>query len=143
MEKKFCSGPLVGDRFLCWGPPVGALKPRGRRAPRRCLTQLPRTRTCIKDCPGQRPGAAQQSEAACAAVRVPPPLLLRAALVQPLAATRCHASPHCRSRKPSPSRCAPSPHLCHTFTVSHFVAPSAPPSCCYPRATIVSLCGPP
>jgi hypothetical protein len=62
---------------------------------------------------------------------------------KPTAAARRHTSLHYRSRKLSPSRCAPSSHLCQTFTVSHSVAPSALPSCCYPYATVVSPCGPP
>jgi hypothetical protein len=67
-----------------------------------------------------------------ASVRAPPPLLLRSALIQLLAATWHHASPHCQSQKPTPSRCAPSSRHCHTFSVSHSIALSAPPSCCYP-----------
>jgi hypothetical protein len=88
----------------------------------------------LKAAQGPRSGVAQQSEAVCAAatVRAPPPLLLCAALVQPPAAVWHHTSPHCRSQKPSLSQCAPSSRHCHTFSVSRSIAPSAPPSCCYP-----------
>jgi hypothetical protein len=96
--------------------------------------QLPRARIRLKGRKAPRSGAAQRIEATCvvAAVRAPPPLLLCAALIQPPAAAWRHASLHCRSRKPSPSRCAPSSRHCYTFSVSRSVAPSAPSSCCYP-----------
>jgi hypothetical protein len=90
--------------------------------------------TMLKAAQRPRSGVAQQSEAVCAAatVRAPPPLLLRAALVQPPASVWHHTSPHCRSQKPSLSQCAPSSRHCHTFSVSRSVAPSTPSSCCYP-----------
>jgi hypothetical protein len=97
-----------------------------------------RTRTRVKDRLRPRSRAAQRSEATCATATVsaPPPLLLRASLIQPTAAARRHALPHCRSRKPSPSRLDPSSHHCHTFTVSHSIVSSAPPSWCYPRLSM-------
>jgi hypothetical protein len=103
---------------------------RNDAASRRCHVRA----AALKAAQGPRWGAAQRSKAACAvaAVRVPPPLLLCATLIQPPAAVRRHASPHCLSRKPSPRRCAPSSRHCHTFSVSRSVAPSTPSSCCYP-----------
>jgi hypothetical protein len=118
---------------------------------RRGLAQLPRACTRIKGRPGAAVGSRPTVHSRVRRRHSPSASTFASPHHARLATARCHVSPHCQSRKSSPSRCAPSSRRCHTFSLSRSITPSAPPSCYYPscchhlsmRASIISPCGPP